>query len=180
MLVGIHILGCFIAIALLSSCQMISVPIGPDGITKAERDKLNQLIGQSREMVARNLGSPVRQFILDDRQIMLYVSSVAKYKVDIPWVIIPWPIPHNKEMSGPALRCLVIEIDSNNLVKEDKFKNATPYQATPYKDQSTRCLNQFFSERELEMATFVRTDKKQWELKEGASWPNYGPPGSGQ
>lgn len=176
MIVGIRILYCFLAIALLSSCGTIAVPIGPEGITKAERDKLNQLIGQSREMVVRNLGSPVRQFILDDRQIMLYVSSVAKYKVDIPWVIIPWPIPHNKEMSGPALRCLVIEIDSNNLVKEHKFKHTTYH----YKDQSTRCLNQFFSERELEMATFVRTDKKQWELKEGASWPNYGPPGSGQ
>ena len=140
-----------------SSCgELIPVSVGPEKPTKAERDEISQLIGQSREVVVKNLGPPNRQFILDDREFMLYVSWVANYKVDIPWVIIPWPIPHNYRISGTALRCLVIEIDSNNLVKEDKFKNATPYQATPYKDQSTRCLNQFFSESKLKYVTFVR------------------------
>lgn len=143
-------------VATISGCgEIIRVPVGPEGPAKAERDELSQLIGQSQEAVVEKLGLPKRHFTLDDRQFMLYLSYSENHEVSIPWVIIPLPIPFDKEPTGSvSLRCLMIEIDSNKLVKQYDIQQSDP----DFKDQSIRCLNQFFSKNEIKyFATFIRT-----------------------
>ena len=86
---------------------------------------------------------------------MLYLAIVGNLAVDVPVWMIPLPIPVSKpkRTEGHSIRCLLIEIDSNNLVREYSFK------LFPYKsgERSTKCLNRFFSENEIKYgATFFR------------------------
>jgi hypothetical protein len=158
----------------LLSCA-ITIPTGADGPEKWELDRLERLVGQPREVVRERLGQPRKQFTLNDQQFMLYTDLVKRYSHTFPF---PFPIPTNKQYEGTKLRCLMIEIDSDNLVNNYWFKFTG--RGTDSFNDDIRCENLFFGESELKYIAPPQQPQKQWELKEGASWPNYGPPGSGQ
>lgn len=132
-----------------------SMTTGHKQPTKAERDELSQLIGQSPEAVIKKLGLPNKAFILSDRQLMLYITSVTNYQREAGiFLLIPVPIGPLEQASSSSLRCLIIEIDSDNLVKKYTIKDT----AHKNKDHSSRCLKRFFSKYELKDITFVRTN----------------------
>jgi len=167
MIVGIRILYCFLAITLLSGCLGHShIPGALEKSKTLNSDDLDELIGQSRELVVEKLGTPAKQFTLDDRQFMLYFTNVNRTYDGVAVVIIPIPvviipIPTGTKENRTVLICLRIELDSDNLVKQYKLKNGTaPY--TPRDEStSTKCLRHYFNKKERDMIYKVVT--KTWQ-----------------
>ena len=130
------------------SCNSLDVPTGTDGPKKQELIRFIQLVGQPREMAVEGLGLPEKHFTLDDRQYMLYLGSASSYSQEFIAIgIIPLFPMFNRNYEGAKLRCLKIEIDSENLVKNFKFKY-TGFGTNRYND-TIRCESLFFGESEL-------------------------------
>lgn len=83
-------------VSLVGCGEIITIPIGAEQTRESQRDILGQLIGHPPETVVKEWGYPVKHFNLQNQQFMLYMTTYNNYEVDIPWVIIPIPIPHNK------------------------------------------------------------------------------------
>ena len=130
------------------SCNTLDVPTGADGPKKQELDGLIQLVGQPREEVVINLGYPRKHFTLDDRQFMLYIDGVSRYSQRFIAIgFIPLFPTFDKVWEGTKARCLKIEIDSENLVKNFKFKYTGL--GTDSSNSDFRCEYVFFGESEL-------------------------------
>lgn len=140
MVIGIRILYCLFAITLLSSCGTMWIPIDSPEPERPSYDMLDELIGQSREVVVEKLGV-TNVFTLDDRQFMLYTASATITSTRITWVIIP--IPTGGKKTRLTTSCLMIELGSDNLVKQYKFKNTS----TEYGDTNSKCLRRFLARK---------------------------------
>jgi hypothetical protein len=150
MIVGIRILFCFLAITLLSGCLGVGSIRGSLEKSKTlNSDVLDELIGQSREVVVEKLGTPFKQFALDDRQFMLYFNKVIRNYNEVVGVIIL--IPTERRSTKLELLCLMIELDSDNLLKQYKLENGmAPF--TPLDESSSaKCLRHYFNKKERDM-----------------------------
>lgn len=125
-----------IVTTLLSGCYGQPIEIG-SAEPKGGRDLLRELIGQPREAVTDKLGPPSKQFILDDRYFMLYVTTSSRTSF-----VFPLPPQVSYRFS---LGCLMIEIDSKDLLESYKFKNALSRES----DIRITCLKRFLSKQEL-------------------------------
>lgn len=140
-----------LSIALLA-CGAIPVPIGAKQSTRTELDTLDQMIGYPSGTVLNVLSSPIKHFTLQDQEFMLYTKFVSNNKVDVMFIIYPLAPVSKKTPTGTrSIRCTMIEIDSDDLVKNYTIKYVSP------KGESyvTKCLKRFFDEWELEYIVSV-------------------------
>ena len=161
MIKAIRLVFLVLLVTTVSGCapksKVVSVDAGYDQPTKEELEVLYQLIKQSREEVIEKLGLPDKHLVLDDRHYLIYLSEVDKYSRPVelifpaPPIPIPIPVPKDKSKSGSAIQCLILEIDSDNLVDRYNFEYIDSFELT------TKCLENHLSESELKNAIQVST-----------------------
>jgi hypothetical protein len=177
-----RLVNCIILSVCMSGCaHPLVYPVSfsrDDHKTETRKDLAESLIGESQKSVIEKIGLPNQLLTDRDQKYMIYEhQSTANEKLMLFFIL---PAGYLESDDNDTLHCLKIDLDANNLVVDYQFKSTAYFERYVF----FKCPREYWKEEEwqsieeLPVSSLFQQPSK--ELKEGASWPNYGPPGSGQ
>lgn len=181
-----RLLGCIVALTCISGC-VFPGPVFPTAnfsreghLTEIYKARAETIIGETQESVIEKMGRPNLILADDKHQYMIY-DHYSSANALMMWLFI-LPVGYLEDPGGTTLHCLKIDLDANNFVVDYQFKSTVHF-AKGF----SKCLNEYWKAEKWHSFENLPIPEppqppppREWELKEGASWPNYGPPGSAQ